>query len=279
MMGASIITAPGGRATLITGDAIESLAHVPDDSIDAIITSPPYDGIRDYHGGWELDIPALGREVHRVLRDGGVACVVIGDQTIDGAKTGTTALLTAAWITDTPLRLWEQLVYARHGRPGAWWASRFRVDHESILVFVKGKRRGYLDKSHLREESGQPGKAISGTTRRTDGSTPRVSRGRMVGETKERGTIWRYNTSNTEGNNLKREHPATYPDALADDLIRAFVPAGGVVLDPFVGSGTTVVAALNAGRDAVGIDISADYTELAARRIESECAVLVGASA
>ena len=259
---------------LQTGDAFDLCRELPSDSVDAIVTSPPYDAIRDYSGGWSVDLPKFGHEVHRVLKPGGVACVVIGDGTHDGAKTGTTALLTASWITETPLRLFETLVYSRHGRPGAWWSTRFRVDHESILVFLKGKRRGYLDKSHLREPAKHAGKVIAGTTRLTDGSTERIREGWVTADTKERGTIWHYATSNTEGNKVKSAHPATFPDALASDLVRAFVPPGGLVLDPFAGSGTTLVAASRSGRRSVGFDISPEYVGLARERLLLEVGVV-----
>lgn len=247
------------------GDAAALIRDMPDDHVDAIVTSPPYDAVRDYHGAWTIDLPALGYQVHRVLKPGGVACVVIGDGTVDGVKTGTTALLAAAWITDTPLRLFETLIYSRHGRPGAWWATRFRVDHEAILVFLKGHRRAYLDKTHLREPAKHPGKTYTGTERQSDGSLRPYSG--TVAATKERGTVWHYATSNSEGDRVKARHPATFPDLLAADLVRAFVPPGGLVLDPFVGSGTTCVAAETYGRDSVGFDVSDAYLDIARERL------------
>ena len=262
-------------ALLAVGDAKDILARIPTGAVDAIVTSPPYDAVRDYGGNWSIDMPGLGPEIHRVLKDGGVACVVIGDGTVDGAKTGTTALLTASWITETPLRLWEHLIYSRHGRPGAWWSTRFRVDHESILVFVKGKRRAFLDKSHLQEAAKHAGKSIAGTQRLSDGTTAKIAGERKVAGMKSRGTIWHYASSNAERNALKSRHPATFPDALASDLVRAFVPQGGVVLDPFLGSGTTAVAALRAGRKPIGGDISAEYMQIARERVRIECAVEV----
>lgn len=85
-----------------------------------------------------------------------------------------------------------------------------------------------------------------------------------------RGTVWRYATSNTEGNKTKLLHPATYPDKLAEDLILCFSQPGDLVLDPMMGSGTTCVMAARNSRRYLGIDISEEYREVACRRIAQE---------
>ena len=81
----------------------------------------------------------------------------------------------------------------------------------------------------------------------------------MVNPTKCRGTVWDYPTGN-DGPRLKHAHPATMPDRLAEDLIRCFCPPGGVVLDPFMGSGTTARAAIRLGRRWLGCEVSEEYT-------------------
>ena len=79
------------RYQLHLGDCLDFLRSLPSGSVDAVVTSPPYDNIRDYGGGWTLDLPELGRSLYRVCGDGAVAAVVIQDGTENGAKTGTTA--------------------------------------------------------------------------------------------------------------------------------------------------------------------------------------------
>lgn len=66
---------------VLNGDCIELIKQMPDDSIDLIVFSPPYDSIRDYKKNWSFDYLKLGKELHRVTKDGGVAVVVIGDST------------------------------------------------------------------------------------------------------------------------------------------------------------------------------------------------------
>ena len=169
-------------------------------------------------------------------------------------------------------RLFEQCVYARHGNPGAWWSQRFRVDHEAILIFFKGRRPKTLDKTPLMVPSRHAGKLFSGTDRQMDGSLKPITP-KAVNLTKSRGTVWQYATSNSEGNRVKGQHPATFPDALARDLIRCFSAPSDLVLDPTAGSGTTCVAAALLGRRYLGIEVGAQYCEIARQRLVAEAGV------
>lgn len=252
-------------------DCLDFLRTLPDGSVDAVITSPPYDKIRDYGLKWTVDLPEVGRQLLPLMADGGMAAVVIQDGTEGGAKTGTTARMTCAWL-DAGWRLWETCIYSRCGHPGAWWNRRFRVDHEFILIFIKGKRLSCFDKEHMKIPAKYAGATWHGTQRRTDGGFDKVSP-RIQADTKCRGTIWKYSGSNTEGNRLKMQHPATFPDALANDIVRCFSSPGGTILDPFAGSGTTGVACIQTGRNFIGCEIGAGYAEIARRRC-SEAEVL-----
>ncbi len=250
------------------GDAISLLTAVDDNSIDFVCFSPPYDKIRDYHG-FNLDLSQLGKQLFRVAKDGAVCAVVMTDATISGEKSLTTFRLTLDWVDNHGWRCFEHCIYSRFGRPGAWWNSRFRVDHEYILLFVKGQKPKYFNKEPLKIKAKHAGKVWHGTTRLTDGSLIQNEK-KMQSDTKCRGTIWHYATSNTEGNKQKLKHPATFPDALANDLIQCFTQQGEIVLDPTSGSGTTCVMASQRKRRYLGFDISAEYVELAKERLARE---------
>lgn len=242
--------------------------------MDLALFSPPYDQVRDYGGDWALDLPQLGAELLRVVRDGGVCVVVIQDGTKDFAKSLSSFRLAVNWCDEVGWRLFECCIYQRDGRPGAWWRGRFRVDHEYILLFLKGGRPRYFDSEHLRIPSKHGNATWSGSQRKSDGSMERVVDA-PIHALKCRGTIWKYATSNSESNRLKLQHPATYPGRLAEDLVRCFSPPGGVVLDPMAGSGTTCVAAQRWGRRFVGMDINGEYCEIARRRLETEPVVVL----
>lgn len=262
---------PEGFATnrVIHGDCIEVLGGFPDGCIDLTVFSPPYDGIRDYNGEWNLDYHTLGERLLRVTKDGGIAAVVIGDGTKNFAKSLTTFRWAVDWVDRVGWRLFECCIYSRHGNPGAWWTQRFRVDHEYVLLFLKGSRPRFFNKTPLMVASKHAGKIYSGTDRLTNGGFKTIDP-KAVNDTKCRGTIWNYATSNTEGNRTKLEHPATFPDKLAEDLVLCFSDVGDVVLDPMCGSGTTPVVAARAKRRYVGIEISEKYHEVIRRRIETE---------
>ncbi len=133
------------------------------------------------------------------MKDGGICAVVIGDGTKDFAKSLTTARLTVDWCDNVGWRLFEQCIYFRDGNPGAWWSQRFRVDHEYILLFLKGKKPKTFDKTSLMVPSKHAGKIYSGTDRLTNGGFKEIVP-KEVNPTKCRGTVWRYSTSNSEGN-------------------------------------------------------------------------------
>lgn len=254
--------------SLSVGDAVEHVGTLCSNSVDLVVFSPPYDGVRDYNGNWTLDLPALGVALLRVVKDGGFAVIVIGDGTKNQRKSMTTFRTAVAW-EDAGWSLFESVIYSRDGRPGAWWSTRFRVDHEHILMFYKGKRPRPVDHHPgLRVPSKHAGKTWTGTQRMTDGSLIRTTA--TVAADKCRGTIWHYATSNTEGNKVKAKHPATFPDSLARDLIRALSAPGDVVYDPMMGSGTTPVVAMQEGRRWLGNDFSADYVGVAAERLVAE---------
>ncbi len=277
----NIGAAPGSTiirpSSIVQGDCLKVPARIPDDAIDLTVCSPPYDTLRSYHGDWSLNLPALGQALYRVTRVGGAAIVVIGDGTKDFAKSLTTARLTLDWCDTVGWRLFEQCLYHRAGNPGAWWSKRFRVDHESILIFFKGNRPKTFDKTSLMVPSKHAGKSFAGTDRQTNGSMKPVT-AKIVNPTKCRGTVWHYAASNTEGNRVKKQHPATFPDKLALDLIHCFSQEGDVVLDPFAGSGTTCVMAARAGRQFIGIDIADQYCEIACQRLRTEADIEMGAS-
>lgn len=258
---------------ILVGDAVETLSELEDESIHLTVFSPPYDDIRDYNKKWNLDYEALGSELNRVTVDGGVCAVVIGDGTKNFAKSLTTFRWAINWCDNCDWKLFECCIYKRHGNPGAWWTKRFRVDHEYILIFFKGKKPRFFNKEPLKVDSIHAGKRFSGTDRLTNGGFKRIEP-KPVNKRKCRGTIWNYSTSNTEGNKIKLKHPATYPDQLASDLIKCFSDKGDIVLDPMSGSGTTCVMANKLNRRYLGIEINPEYRDIAVNRLELETSAL-----
>lgn len=254
---------------IIHGDCVSVTAEFERESVDLSLFSPPYDGIRDYQKGWSVDFHALGSNLYRATKAGGVCAVVISDGTKNFAKSLTTFKLAVDWCEKIGWRLFETCVYYRDGNPGAWWTQRFRVDHEYILLFFKGDKPKTFHKEPLMVPSKHAGKIYTGTDRLTSGKLKKISP-KAVNPTKCRGTVWKYSTSNSEGNRLKLQHPATYPDRLAEDIILCFSQPDDLVLDPMCGSGTTCVMAVKNQRATIGIEVNEEYCDIAEQRIENE---------
>lgn len=252
---------------ILCGDAVEVLKKIPSNSIDLVVTSPPYDDIRTYNG-FSLNLPAVGKELSRVLKDGGIAAMVIQDATRNFGKTLTSFRTIIDWCDNAGFKLFETVIYRKYGTEGAWWTKRFRVDHEYMPIFLKGERPAYFDKEPLKVPSKHGGKTMTGSgNRRTDGTTTKTIT-REINSMKCRGTVWDYLNAGDK-NPLKRKHPATFPDKIPTDFIQCFCPPNGVVLDPFIGCGSTAVTAKQLGRNYIGIDISKEYCELAKERLKT----------
>ena len=150
-----------------------------------------YDGLRDYNG-FELDLHAAGEQIHRILKPGGIAAMVIQDQTKNFGKSLTSFRTSLDWCDSFGFKLFETVIYRKHGIEGAWWKKRFRVDHEYIPIFLKGERPQYFDKDPIKIPSKHGGKTMTGSgNRKTNGrTTPTVSR--EINSTKCPGTVWNY---------------------------------------------------------------------------------------
>lgn len=274
---------------IICQDNLEFLKSLPDNSIDMILGSPPYSGIRRYKNlsknfNTRVHLAELGPEIYRILKDGGVAALVLQDQTIKGCKTLSTFGAIMDWCQhfgNTRFNLFETLIYNRRGAPGAFWLKRFRVDHEYIPIFYKGPKLNYFDKSHLLIPVKTAGKHLGGTRRQTSGELQPYNKNYIVKDKTCCGTIFKYSNSSQESTlnyglgpeigrqlkKLKLTHPASFPYKLASDIIMAFCPKNGVVLDLWVGSGETAIAAQLSGRNWVGVDIEQSYVDLAQKRL------------
>ena len=249
-------------------DCVDGMKKLPDNSVDIIITSPPYDNVRDYNG-FSYNLHETGKEIFRILKEGGVAVMVIQDQTKNFGKSLTSFRTIVDWCDNIGFKLFETVIYKKHGAEGAWWTKRFRVDHEYIPIFLKGERPQYFDKQHLKIPSKHGGKTMTGcATRLTNGKTLQ-SHKVTINPLKCRGTIWDYVTCG-DGTRLKHQHPATFPNKIPVDFIQCFCPPKGIVVDPFLGSGTTALAAIDLNRNFIGFDISNEYCELAEKRIAEE---------
>ena len=251
---------------VIQGNNVEVLRDFPDECIDMVLTSPPYDNLRDYKG-YTFDFEGLAKELYRVLKIGGVIVWVVGDAVINGSESGT-SFRQALYFKEIGFNLHDTMIYEKNGSPYPEDTRYFQV-FEYMFVFSKGKPETInLIQDRKNKWLGSWGKR---STRDKKGNLYKASEI----ECKEYGTrfnIWRIN--NGHGYSTKDEfafkHPAIFPEKLAEDHIYSWSNEGDMVLDPFNGSGTTTKMAKILGRNYIGIDISEEYNEIARKRLSQD---------
>lgn len=250
-------------------DCVSAMKKIPDNSVDMIITSPPYDDLRDYNW-FKLDLHGVGNEGLRILKEWGIFAMVIQDSTKDFWKSLTTFRTIVDWVDNVWFKLFECTIYRKHWTEWARRTQRFRVDHEYMPIFLKWKKPQYFNKEPLKIPSKHWWKTMTWSwNRKTNWETTETVT-REINPTKCRWTVRDYLMA-WDKNPLKRKHPAVFPDAIPKDFIQCFCPEWWIVLDPYMWSWSTLVVAKQLWRNYIWFDISQEYVDLANERIRKEC--------
>lgn len=251
--------------TIYHGDNGYVLATLPPASVDLVVTSPPYDDLRIY-GGHTWEFQYVAEQLTRVLKPGGVIVWNVADATIDGSETGTSFRQALHFKDACGLNLHDTMIWSKGGFTAVGSTSvRYGPVFEYMFVFSKGRPNCFNPIKDRRNKT--EGDVRHGTIRKADGGFKSVSNlGKVTGEYGIRFNIWEIANPGVAGT----EHPATFPLQIAADHITSWSNPGAIVLDPFSGSGTTLRAAKDLGRKAIGIEIEERYCEIAARRMGQE---------
>ncbi len=245
-------------------DCVEGMKRLSSDSIDITVTSPPYDNLRTYNGfTWEFE--SVARELFRITKQGGVVVWIVNDSTIKGSETGT-SFKQALFFKDCGFNLHDTMIWNK-GILTFPNKLRYHNGFEYMFVFSKGSPKS-VNLIHDRPNK-YGGTIIHGNERQKDGRLTRQSGHgkRVIKAVGARFNVW--DMPSVQSSKERTGHPAQFPEQLAKDHIISWSNPGDVVLDPFMGSGTTAVAAIRAGRDYIGFEISKEYCEIAKNRIES----------
>jgi len=251
---------------LIHGDCIEELKKIEDNSVDLTVTSPPYDNLRSYNGNNDLWNESVWKgcieELYRVTKVGGVVVWVVGDATIKGSETGT-SFKQALWAKEVGFNLHDTMMYRKINRPPLNH-PRYEQEFEYMFVLSKGKPK---TTNLITTPCLNAGKINNGTARNSDSDIlcKKHGAGKPYKETKPLGNIWAYAVGVEKDN--KGRHPAIFPEQLANDHIISWSNEGDIVLDSFMGSGTTGKMAKKLGRQFIGIEKEEEYCEIARQRI------------
>lgn len=256
---------------ILHGDCRELLKTLPSACVDLVITSPPYaDQRKSTYGGispdnyveWFLPIAA---ELFRVLKPSGSFVLNIKEKVVDGQRH--TYVLELILEMKKQGWLWteEYIWHKRNCYPGKW-PNRFRDAWERCLHFTKEKNFAMYQESVM-VPTGDWAKSrlknLSDTDKRRDNSKVESGFGKKISNWIGRDMAYPTNVLHFATECGNKNHPATFPLELPSWFTRLFTQPGDVVLDPFVGSGTTAEAARRAGRHYLGIELSADYVALA----------------
>jgi site-specific DNA-methyltransferase (adenine-specific) len=250
---------------MFIGDSAHVLKTLPGNYIDLTVTSPPYDNLRTYNG-FTFDFETIAKELYRVTKPGGVVVWVVGDKVINGSETGTSFSQALYFKNETGFNLHDTMIYAADKPPQNH--NRYEQSFEYMFVLSKGKPSTF---NPLRVPCSQAGKLPSTWSFRQENNELKPTWGRNpIKDEKPRNNIWHYQVgwqkSTTDA--VAYEHPAIFPDKLAEDHILSWSNPGDLVLDPFMGSGTTGKMALKNNRRFIGIEISPEYVEIAKRRLD-----------
>jgi site-specific DNA-methyltransferase (adenine-specific) len=275
----------------LCGDALKIAQSLPAASVDTIVTSPPYYQQRDYGSRLQIGQEAspaayvermteLFVELKRVVKSTGALWMVIGDKYVNGELLGMPwrvcfALKDAGWI------LRSDCIWHKPNAMPSSVKSRPTTDHEYIFMFSKSKDYYYdtdairephvtfSDKSRMKGGRRHFGKRGGTPETGKNGGDNNLHDGRWDQAFHPKGrnkrTVWSISLSK-----FRDAHFAVFPQSLVATCIKATCPAGGVVLDPFSGAGTTALAARSLGRDFIAIDCVSEYCQIARKRLQTE---------
>ena len=250
-------------------DCVQGMKLLDDCSVDLTVTSPPYDNLRTYKG-FKWDFKATAKELYRVTKQGGVVVWVVGDATIKGSETGT-SFRQALYFMECGFNLHDTMIYLKNGAsfPAGKNSNRYSQVFEYMFVFSKGKpTTANLLKDKPNKWAGSSTFGVS-SNRQKNGGIKKGSK-RTVGEFGYRNNVWEIPNGKgySASDGIAYEHPAIFPEALAEGHILTWSNEGDIILDPMCGSGTTCKMAKLNGRNYIGIDIAEEYVEMARRRVE-----------
>jgi site-specific DNA-methyltransferase (adenine-specific) len=274
--------------SIIHGDARTLLQNLPSSSVNCIITSPPYYLQRDYDTSVQIgsekspeeyaeNLRAVFSECRRILKDNGTLWLNLGDKYHNGHLIGIPWRVAFA-LTDDGWRLRSDIIWHKPNAMPSSVKNRPTTDHEYIFLFVKNKNY-YYDIDAIREPhvTFTPKSRMKGGRNHFGKKNGTPEQGKNAGNPnlhnrrwdqafhpkgRNRRTVWEIPLSK-----FRDAHFAVFPEKLVELCILAGCPKDGIVLDPFIGSGTTAVVAQRLGRKYVGIDINPEYCEMTRKRL------------
>ena len=249
------------KCKLLQGDCLELMKNIPSESIDLTVTSPPYDNLRTYNGNidqWDFDkFKDIAKELYRVTANGGVVVWVVADKTEKGSETGT-SFRQALWFIECGFNLHDTMIWRKPNAMPQVDKTRYTQCFEYMFIFSKGKPKTF---NPIKTPCKYAGKFLKTTNKNHE--SIKSSHGNVVNKERIAFNIFDYVVAGTNYG-----HPAIFPEQLAEDHILSWSNEGDVVLDCFMGSGTTGKMAVLNNRNFIGIELDEVYFNIAKQRID-----------
>ena len=261
--------------TIYNQSCITGMQEMDENMVDLCLTSPPYDDLRTYNDSskWDFEVfKQVATNLYRVMKVGGVVVWVVGDGVVKGSETGSSFRQTL-YFMDLGFKLHDTMIYEKNGVsfPAKRDGNRYSQIFEYMFVLSKDSKPKtanlICDKPNKWAGWTQWGK--SGTYRDKEGNLVERQQ-KPTPDFSPRNNIWKYNTGKgyTTKDDFAFEHPAMYPELLAQDHILSWSNENDLVLDPFTGAGTTPVISKELNRNFIGFEIDKNYYNIAQRRLK-----------
>jgi len=255
-------------------DCLITMSKMPDNFIDLVLTSPPYDHLRSYNGNNKFEFEKIAVELTRVLKTGGVIVWIVGDgANKKGSETGTSFKQALFFKEYCGLRLHDTMIFKKNTTtyPAKPDGVRYTQCFEYMFIFSKGKPKTInLITDKKNRWSGTTNFGQKTDRDKNDELVP-VKKFKPIPEYSPRTNIWKYVTGNgySTEDKIAHQHPAIFPEQLASDHILSWTNEGDIVYDCFAGSGTTLKMAKVHDRLFIGSEVVTKYFELINKRLDS----------
>jgi site-specific DNA-methyltransferase (adenine-specific) len=234
------------------GDSEELLKELPDNYVDLVVTSPPYDNLRKYNGVGETwnheKFKKIAKELERILKPGGIIVWNVNDKTENGSETGTSFRQALYFMDECRLNLNDTMIFAKKNPMPQVKQPRYNQVFEYMFVFSKGAPKTF---NPIMIPCKCAGQNYDSTCKNMGGESGRTRKHFKINNEKVDDNIWYMPVANN-----KTVHPAVYPYELPHRHIISWTNEGDLVLDPFIGSGTTALAAIDTGRNYLGFEMN-----------------------
>jgi DNA modification methylase len=242
-------------------DCVEGMKKLPENSIDLVVTSPPYDDLRNYNG-YKFNFEKIAEGLFMVLKKGGILVWVVGDKIKNGDRS-LTSFKQALFFQEVGFNVHDVMIYRKKNTP-FMRTNAYTNCYEFMFVLSKGKPNTF---NPLKTKTARNGREKLVFNKKADGINNKV-----WGELKEEKTltnIWDYAVGlhGSTSDKIAFQHTAIFPEKLAEDHILSWTNEGDIVFDPMCGSGTTCKMAKINNRKFIGMDISEEYCAISKSRV------------